>query len=589
MGYNSLMLDLNRYSPVHVGVLGDLHANTRWTIASIEKLCTQLDSLSEPRPWFFLQAGDFGAWDDRGGWNFLQQVNLVLAAKGAVIAFVPGNHENYNFIESWADWSPPGCPNIYQLPRGYRWRWHDRTWLALGGAVSPDKSVRSPQIGWFPQETITYEQAEKVCADGPANVMITHDCFSKETLVATRKGFTEIGSLAGQKVDLLTSNPAGKGSAIWVPARIYSRGIQPLLKLTLTRNRIPSKIIYTTAGHRWITIGHVGTKNRNRRMCRTTELRSGDRLARWMIKSFSEADISPAGVQAGIVYGDGTIRGDAANVDLYDNKKQLLSWFADYPHTVLKTPEGGDFYQIKCLPRFFNELPPLNEARSYLAGWLAGYIATDGHVTTHGAVALYSSDRQSLEHAQACAMMLGLGTGDIGVKKSGKDSYGDKGGFVLTFWREMFPPTLILRTDHRASWDSAPKPQRFDWIVKSVESTDRVEEVFCPAVPTTETFVIDGHILTGNCPTGVPLHYMNPPPSCFAPEDLRRSEQHRQLLRSVVNEIEPEYLIHGHYHQGYPIWRKIPMSHATMKVASLHMDGDEGNRGILNVQTMEWV
>ena len=260
------MLDLNRYSPVHVGVLGDLHANTRWTIASIEKLCTQLDSLSEPRPWFFLQAGDFGAWDDRGGWNFLQQVNLVLAAKGAVIAFVPGNHENYNFIESWADWSPPGCPNIYQLPRGYRWRWHDRTWLALGGAVSPDKSVRSPQIGWFPQETITYEQAEKVCADGPASVMITHDA-----------------------------------------------------------------------------------------------------------------------------------------------------------------------------------------------------------------------------------------------------------------------------------------------------------------------------------PAGVPLHYMNPPPSCFAPEDLRRSEQHRQLLRSVVNEIEPEYLIHGHYHQGYPIWRKIPMSHATMKVASLHMDGDEGNRGILNVQTMEWV
>src|SRR5690348_15637071 len=155
------MLNLSLYSPVYVGVLGDLHANTRWAISSIENISSRMDALGEPRPRIFLQAGDFGAWSDRSGWNFLQQVNLALAAKGAMLAFIPGNHEDYNFIESWESDSPPGCPNIYQLPRGRRWRWHDRTWLALGGAVSPDKSIRARQIGWFPQESITYEQAEK--------------------------------------------------------------------------------------------------------------------------------------------------------------------------------------------------------------------------------------------------------------------------------------------------------------------------------------------------------------------------------------------------------------------------------------------
>ncbi len=260
-----MTLDLNAYSPTFIGVMGDVHANTRWTIHSIEQISARLDELDEPRPRFIYQAGDFGFWDDRSGMNFLQQVNLVLAAKGGIVAVAPGNHENYNFIESWEDDSPPGCPNIYQLPRGTRWRLHNRTWLALGGAVSPDKSVRVPQIGWFPQETITYKQAEKICADGPVNVMLTHDA-----------------------------------------------------------------------------------------------------------------------------------------------------------------------------------------------------------------------------------------------------------------------------------------------------------------------------------PTGVPLKYMNPPPPSFAPEDLRRSEQHRDLLRSIVNEIEPEYLIHGHYHQGYPMWRTVPVTHGDLKVCSLNMDGVSGNWGILNTVTMEW-
>jgi hypothetical protein len=260
------MLNLNDLSPKYVAVAGDLHANTRWTINMVIGASERLSKLGEPKPHIMLQAGDFGFWNDRSGLNFLQQTNLALSAKGMVAAVAPGNHENYNFIESWEGDSPPDCPSIYQLPRGTRWIWHGRVWLALGGAVSPDRSVRTDQIDWFPQERITLLQAEKACADGHADVMLTHD---------------------------------------------------------------------------------------------------------------------------------------------------------------------------------------------------------------------------------------------------------------------------------------APK--------------------------------------------GVPLQYMNPPPSSFAPEDLRMSEQHRELMFSVVNEVEPSYLIHGHYHQGYPMWRKIIMPHGTLNVASLHMDGCTGNWGILNTQTMEWV
>lgn len=169
------MLDLSQYSPEYIGVLGDLHSNTRWTISAVEEISIRLHQLGESLPRFLIQVGDFGIWPDRSGMNFLQQVNLVLAAKGAVLAFVPGNHEDYNFIESWPEDTPPRCPNIYCLPRGRRWMWHDRTWLALGGAVSVDKAVRTPQVDWFPQETISYREAEEVCNAGQADVMITHD------------------------------------------------------------------------------------------------------------------------------------------------------------------------------------------------------------------------------------------------------------------------------------------------------------------------------------------------------------------------------------------------------------------------------
>lgn len=261
-----LGLRLDAYSPDYIGVMGDTHANTRWTLSVIEEMSVRLGQLGQKLPRFILQAGDFGIWADRSGMNFLQQVNLMLSAKGAVIAFVPGNHEDYGYIQSWESDNPPGCPNIYALPRGRRWVWQERTWLALGGAISPDKSVRKPMVDWFPQEAITYKQAVDVANGGPADVMLTHDA-----------------------------------------------------------------------------------------------------------------------------------------------------------------------------------------------------------------------------------------------------------------------------------------------------------------------------------PTGVPLKYADPPPYFFKQEDLDKSEKHRELLRSVVNEVEPKFLIHGHYHQGSPRWRSVPMPHGELKVASLHMDGCDGNWGILDIRNMEWV
>src|SRR5690606_37010028 len=42
--------------------------------------------------------------------------------------------------------------------------------------------------------------------------------------------------------------------------------------------------------------------------------------------------------------------------------------------------------------------------------------------------------------------------------------------------------------------------ERIGWVVDSVTETDRVEEVFCPRVPGTESFVLEDWLHTAQCP-----------------------------------------------------------------------------------------
>jgi DNA primase len=50
----------------------------------------------------------------------------------------------------------------------------------------------------------------------------------------------------------------------------------------------------------------------------------------------------------------------------------------------------------------------------------------------------------------------------------------------------------------------ASVPKNPSWTVESVDQTDRYEEVFCAIVTTTQSFVLQDGILTGNCPVGEP-------------------------------------------------------------------------------------
>lgn len=81
------------------------------------------------------------------------------------ILFIDGNHENFNLINAKPIVEMYGAPvhkianNIFHLMRGYVYTIEEHTFFTFGGAYSPDKNRRTPQVDWWPEE---YPSGEEV-------------------------------------------------------------------------------------------------------------------------------------------------------------------------------------------------------------------------------------------------------------------------------------------------------------------------------------------------------------------------------------------------------------------------------------------
>lgn len=314
-------------------------------------------------------------------------------------------------------------------------------------------------------------------------------CLAGETRVITWAGVRPIGDMAGGVYRVLGRD------ANWVDAPFYSFGVQPLMRLVLTRNH-QVKEIYATPEHRWYV--RAGKTLRGTREARTRDLKPGDLLAWTFPRSRVQLTTpSPIGIAHGITFGDGTLNGTGSMAQLDPVKDApLLKWF---PNSVVA--RGERQILVHHLPRFFKSPPPPDESIPYLYGWLAGYFAADGHVAKDGTVMLNSADREVLEYVRTTCARLGIGT--YGITRQDRQGFPNREKsalYRLHLINEDLTEEFFLLDPHRARFTSAHKGfTRRGWAIRSVEKTDRVEEVFCAVVPQGHAFVLEDNILTGNC------------------------------------------------------------------------------------------
>jgi hypothetical protein len=170
--------------PTYVLVAGCWHSNGNWARSLISRLP---DLLPDESPRIVLHTGDFGIWPGRGGLAYVDDVNRALRAVNGKLMFVDGNHEDFTQLDALRDGPMCTAPvavasEIDWLPRGHRWAWHGREWLALGGAVSVDAALRTKGLSWWPGEEITDADATLALDGGHADVMVCHDAPSEVPL-----------------------------------------------------------------------------------------------------------------------------------------------------------------------------------------------------------------------------------------------------------------------------------------------------------------------------------------------------------------------------------------------------------------------
>lgn len=187
--------------PGKIAVAGDWHKNERWALSVIPQIAERLPGEEDK---VILHAGDLGihretAEHERAGracyrQAYLEALTGTLEDHDAFLWFCEGNHEDHPYLKELADRNGIRSGRDYGqitsrirwLPRGTRWEWHGKTWLALGGAVSVDKLLRTRGVSWFPEEEITDEQEAAVIAGGPADVLLSHDAPGDAPLVLAR-------------------------------------------------------------------------------------------------------------------------------------------------------------------------------------------------------------------------------------------------------------------------------------------------------------------------------------------------------------------------------------------------------------------
>ena len=308
-------------------------------------------------------------------------------------------------------------------------------------------------------------------------------CLAGETEVITWDGVKRIREISGTVQRILN----GRGE--WVNAPIKSFGVQKLYRIELSRSGV-RKEIFATGNHRWFT--------RNlRRECSTLELRPGFSLKSAM-PPLVQVEPQEQGICHGITFGDGTrVNTYKCHMHLHGEKAYLAHHFSAYK----VTPEREKYATyVSGLPHTFKALPDINSAPDYLLGFIAGYVAADGHVAEDGSVMLYSKHRENLEFVRLACLRLGIAT--YGVIEHMRKGYLEEPGpiYQVNFAANALPLNCILKPSAAERYRMASKKHaRMRWNVQSISETDRVEEVYCAVVDGTHDFTLADNILTGNC------------------------------------------------------------------------------------------
>lgn len=332
-------------------------------------------------------------------------------------------------------------------------------------------------------------------------------CFAGEQKAVTNYGVVPMKELVGKK-DVYVVDGLGN----WVNTEFKCYGKQRIWEVEVTRNQV-RKIIRTTSNHRWILKPNKGVS----REVVTHQLKEGQYLDSRVIPALEPTiNFDPQGIRDGFTFGDGSkhwsygkLRADGTRrerkeygvrIRFCGDKSEILDKYfpGEKTYTFEDSPDKTIFTRQSK-----KKLPEFNDSSEYILGFLAGYFAADGCVASKqgGTYSLSCKDKDVLEYVRELMMVVGINTYPVGVVH--RKGYGEVETplYSIALVKSTVPEGFFLRTKHieNAKVNNGVKFNYLRWKVVSVRETACTEPVYCCEVPTTQSFVLEDNILTGNC------------------------------------------------------------------------------------------
>lgn len=392
--------------------------------------------------------------------------------------------ENYGGKERWWETCERVISGMYSIQKDYILS-QNMTWNEEQAQRSAQEAYRRMfAFKWTPPGRGLWAMGTYL-VNGKGDSSALYNCFSGDTEIITEDGIRALGELAGTNVTLLTTD------GNWVDAPVRDFGVQKLRKVTLSRGGV-EKVVFATPNHRW-RVRDKRKKESRWKTVETDELNTNHALP--TVYANVDKVISHEGVRSGFIFGDGTLQ-SSYSVAYFcgDKDDELIPYFSDYE--VRERLDGVKY--IPGLPKECKVLPNSREYnKDYLYGWLAGYFAADGHMSTDGQAVLASSNKRNLEAVRDICSVLGIGTYKIRQYK--RLGYGKEETWIyyIGFVTNTLDEEFFLLKHHRERYKEPKQESR--WLVKSVEDTDREETVYCATVPDTGEFALADNVLTPNC------------------------------------------------------------------------------------------
>lgn len=315
------------------------------------------------------------------------------------------------------------------------------------------------------------------------------NCLAGDTLVLTK----EFGL---KKIKELDEATIYDGDRNWIKVKFNSFGIQPLWKVSFTNGK-EHKEIYCTEDHGWISNGvKILTKNLkyNDKVDHNSTQTRGHGYSKYS-RNYR------LGVIHGLVYGDGNATNDNGfQLRVCQDQEDLKYYLEDFPCSYPPSYNGQPCYYFfgKNAWTNFKQFPEEKDRNDlpYLSGFIAGWMAADGCVGIRGEATI-CGDKAELDWLSTYGPL-------VGIYVTGTTLLNPITNFGLRKKQSMNMrlSTLNLVPDN---FIIERKRQRFkqkhnkQWRIKSSYLTNLQEEVFCPSVPTTQSFTLDGGLHSSNC------------------------------------------------------------------------------------------